>query len=67
MAVVRDGRLVHRWTAPGADARSTGPVYSVTKSVTALLVAIAVAHGDLRLDDAVAEHVPACGEGLPRR
>lgn len=59
VAVVRDGRLVHRWTAPGTDARTTGPVYSVTKSVTALLVAIAVADGDLRLDDAVAEHVPA--------
>lgn len=58
VAVVRDGVLVHRWTAPGADARTAGPVYSVTKSVTALLVAIAVAEGDLALDDRVADHVP---------
>ncbi len=58
VTVVQGGEVVHRWTAPGADERSTGPVYSVTKSVTALLVAAAVDDGDLSLDDRVSDHVP---------
>ncbi|MCR4511797.1 serine hydrolase [Aeromicrobium sp. 50.2.37] len=63
VAVVKDGTLVHRWTAPGATARTAGPVYSVTKSVTALLVGIAVDDGLLSLDDRVAEHVPQWQDG----
>lgn len=63
VAVVEGGSLVHRWTAPGVDARSSAPVYSVTKSVTALLVAIAVDEGVLDLTDRVAEHVPSWREG----
>ena len=44
VTVVRDGRVVHRWTAPGAGTTSTRQVYSVTKSVTALLVAVRRRH-----------------------
>jgi CubicO group peptidase (beta-lactamase class C family) len=58
VTVVQDGQVVHRWTAPGADERTAGPVYSVTKSITALLVAAAVADGVLSLDDRVSDHVP---------
>lgn len=56
LAVVRDGELVHE--ASWGDG-SPVPVYSITKSVTAVLVAMVVADGDLALDDPVARHVPA--------
>jgi CubicO group peptidase (beta-lactamase class C family) len=63
VSVVHEGRVVHRWTAPGTDERTAGPVYSVTKSVTALLVVAAVDDGLLSLDDRVAEHVPQWRDG----
>lgn len=58
VVVVRDGRVVHRWEAPGTDRRTTAPVWSVTKSMTALLVAAAVGDGDLALDDAASAYLP---------
>lgn len=63
VAVVQDGELVHRWTAPGASERTSGKVWSVTKSVTALLVVAAVDDGLLALEDRVSEHVPAWAGG----
>lgn len=57
--VVQDGVVVHEWTAPGRTSTETGPVWSITKSVTALLVAVAARDGHLAPDDRVAEHVPA--------
>lgn len=61
--VVHDGVVVHRWNAPGTGERTTGPVWSVTKSMTALLVAMAVADGDLDLDEPASVHLPEWRDG----
>lgn len=56
LAVVRGGRLVLdvAWPEPTAP----GEVFSITKSLTAVLVGIAEHHGLLSVDDPVADHVP---------
>ncbi|MGJ9412549.1 serine hydrolase domain-containing protein [Aeromicrobium sp. CF4.19] len=56
--VVSDGVIVHERYTAGAAESTTRPAYSITKSVTALLVAMAIDDGDLTLDTRVAEHVP---------
>ncbi len=63
VAVVRDGELVEDRTWGG---EAPVPVYSITKSITAVLVLIAAEDGDLALDDPVARHVPAW-RGTPSR
>ncbi|MGW0003272.1 serine hydrolase domain-containing protein [Nocardia grenadensis] len=57
LAVVRDGKLVvdERDPHSGPDPRET---FSVTKSLTGLLVGIAVRRGELSVSDKVADHVP---------
>ncbi len=52
-AVVKDGRLVH-----STGGRSVRPAYSITKSVTAILVGIAADEGKLTLDDKAADYIP---------
>ncbi|WP_332643060.1 serine hydrolase domain-containing protein [Aeromicrobium sp.] len=52
-AVVKDGRLLHS-TGEG----STRPAYSITKSVTAILVGIAADEGKLALDDKASKYIP---------
>jgi CubicO group peptidase (beta-lactamase class C family) len=59
VAVVKDGVLVHDAHWGGTDERSTRAAYSITKSMTAVLVGMAAADGDLALDDEVARHVDA--------
>lgn len=59
LTVVQDGVVVHEWTAPGRTSTEPVPVWSITKSVTSLLVAVAERDGHLDQDDRVAEHVPA--------
>lgn len=56
-AVLRNGRLAleKNWQLERDVARE---VFSITKSVTATLVGIAVRDGDLRLDDPVSTYVP---------
>lgn len=56
-AVLRNGRLAREWNwrLPRDEPRE---VFSITKSVTATLVGIAVRDGDLRLDDRVSRWVP---------
>ena len=49
---------MHEWYADGVGADTLLLGASMTKSVLAHLVGIAVASGVLRLDDPVAQHVP---------
>ncbi|MCD6639821.1 MAG: beta-lactamase family protein, partial [Nocardioides sp.] len=57
-AVAREGAIAGEWNWHlGAD--QPRQVFSITKSVTSALVGIAVADGDLRLDDPVARYVPS--------
>jgi CubicO group peptidase (beta-lactamase class C family) len=57
VAVVKDGRLVHDAYWNGGAERTPGRVYSITKSLTALLVGQQVDDGTLALDAPVAEQV----------
>ena len=59
VAVVRDGELVHEAYWGGGSPEAKRATYSITKSLTAILVGIAADDGDLALDDAVADHVPS--------
>ena len=67
--VVRDGRLVHSGGAGTIrdgedrvpDADSVYRIASMTKSFTAATVLLLRDEGRLRLDDPVADHVPALG------
>lgn len=53
VAVVKDGRLVHD-ASFGGGSQPPGRIYSITKSLSALLVAMQVDDGDLALDRPVA-------------
>ena len=57
-AVIKDGKLVHEAYWGGTDNRSTRPAYSITKSVTAILVGIAADEGKLTLDDKASKYIP---------
>jgi CubicO group peptidase (beta-lactamase class C family) len=56
VAVVRDGRLVHDAYFNGGAERTSGRIYSITKSLTAVLAGMQVDDGDLDLD------APAAGQ-----
>lgn len=60
--IVHRGRVVYERYAPGwkADKRHLG--WSMTKSVTNALTALAVAHGALSVDDSICKHVKAANE-----
>ncbi len=57
VAVVKDGRLVHDAYFNGGAERTAGRIYSITKSMTALLAGMQVDDGDLDLDAPAAEQV----------
>ncbi len=56
-AVLRNGKLARDWNWR-MERDEPREVFSITKSVTATLVGIAVRDGDLRLDDRVSRWVP---------
>lgn len=58
LAVARHGRLVGEWHFGPNDADTRRPIWSITKSITSLLVGLAVDDGLLDLDQRVAEFVP---------
>lgn len=58
LIVMRSGRIVGEWFGAGIDPASPHLVFSVTKSVTALLFGIAFDKGLLSPGDTVARHVP---------
>jgi len=57
MAVGRDGVLAADWRRPGVTARTTQDVFSVTKSITSLLVGIAQDEGRLRVNDSASRWI----------
>lgn len=59
LVVTRDGRLVVDRYWRGTGPTSAREAFSVTKSVTSLLVGIAQDDGDLTLDDPAARFIPA--------
>ncbi|GAA3530907.1 hypothetical protein GCM10022234_30100 [Aeromicrobium panaciterrae] len=57
-AVIKDGKLAHDAYWGGTGERSARPAYSITKSVTAILVGIAADEGKLTLDDKAVKYIP---------
>jgi CubicO group peptidase (beta-lactamase class C family) len=57
VAVVKDGRLVHDAYWNGGSPQGRHRVYSITKSLTALLLGMAADDGVLGLDDSASEQV----------
>ncbi|MEO8851644.1 MAG: serine hydrolase domain-containing protein [Allobranchiibius sp.] len=58
LLVLEQGRVVHEWYPNGVTARSLLLGASMSKSVLAHLVGMAVRDGSLRLGDRVTDHVP---------
>ncbi len=59
MVIVRDGEIVHEWYAPGHDPASSSMLFSVSKSITSLLVGAAIEDGLIgSVDDPVSEYLP---------
>lgn len=57
LAIVRDGRVVVDENWPGSGSRPQ-EVYSVTKSVTSVLIGVAEARGELSVEEPVSMYVP---------
>ncbi len=57
-AVIKDGQLVHDAYWGGTGDRTTRAAYSITKSVTSMLVGMAADDGLLTLDDPAANYIP---------
>lgn len=64
VSVVRDGRLVHDESWAGTDARTPRKIYSITKSLTSILIGMAADRGALSLDDRASEQVDEWRSGL---
>jgi CubicO group peptidase (beta-lactamase class C family) len=57
VSIVKDGRLVHDESWGGTEARTPRRVYSITKSLTSILLGMAADEGALGLDDTASEYV----------
>lgn len=59
MVVVREGTIVYEWYAPDHDATTPSMVFSVTKSITSLLIGAAIDDGLIgSVGDPVTEYIP---------
>ncbi len=67
VAVVRHGYAIFEMYRQGFGRESLLNVASITKSVTSLLVGVAIADGLLRLDDCIVEHFPGLIENADPR
>jgi CubicO group peptidase (beta-lactamase class C family) len=63
LIVLVDGGLALEWYAPGGSADDVHLLFSVTKSVTALVVGALAGHGLIDVDERVAAYVPATAAG----
>jgi CubicO group peptidase (beta-lactamase class C family) len=64
MVVVRSGDIVYEWYAPGHDAATASMLFSVTKSITSLLVGAAIEDGFIgSADDPVTDYIPELAAG----
>ncbi|MEL6288517.1 MAG: serine hydrolase, partial [Pseudomonadota bacterium] len=62
LEVMKNGRRVYEWAAPHRDANAPHLLFSVTKSLTALLAGVLVGQGALDENAPVTRYVPECAE-----
>ena len=58
LLVARDGKVAGEWYFQGTGPESAQNVFSVTKSVTSVLVGVAQDDGDLSIDDSASKWIP---------
>jgi CubicO group peptidase (beta-lactamase class C family) len=58
LVVIRDGSIAGEWNFEGTTPTDTQNIFSVTKSITSVLVGIAQDDGDLSIDDKAAKWIP---------
>jgi CubicO group peptidase (beta-lactamase class C family) len=61
LVVIRHGELICQWAAPGHRIDEPRPVFSISKTVTALLVSRAVDAGNLSWEDPITRWIPELG------
>jgi CubicO group peptidase (beta-lactamase class C family) len=66
LVVIRHGELVCQWAAPGHRVDELRPVFSISKTVTALLISQAVDVGRMAWDDPITKWIPEIGKRDPR-
>jgi CubicO group peptidase (beta-lactamase class C family) len=67
LVVVRDGAIACEWYGNGGAKERPAAAFSISKTVTSLILARAVADGKIRsLDEAITDRVPALAERDPR-
>jgi CubicO group peptidase (beta-lactamase class C family) len=62
LVVVRHGELICQWAAPGHRIDELRPVFSISKTVTALLLSRAVEAGKMSWEDPITHWIPELGE-----
>jgi CubicO group peptidase (beta-lactamase class C family) len=62
LVVVRHGQLICQWSAPGHGLDEPRPVFSISKTITALLLSRAVETGKMAWDDPITKWVPELNE-----
>lgn len=66
LVVIRRGELICQWAAPGHTVDELRPVFSISKTVTALLISRAVEAGGMSWDDPITQWIPELAERDPR-
>jgi CubicO group peptidase (beta-lactamase class C family) len=62
LVVIRHGELICQWAAPGHRIEELRPVFSISKTVTALLISRAVEAGKMSWEDPITHWIPELGE-----
>src|SRR3954452_18927915 len=62
LVVIRHGELICQWAAPGHRIEELRPVFSISKTVTALLISRAVEAGKMSWKDPITHWIPELGE-----
>jgi Beta-lactamase len=62
LVVIRHGELICQWAAPGHRIDELRPVFSISKTVTALLLSRAVEAGKMSWEEPITHWIPELGE-----
>lgn len=65
--VIRHGRIVAEWYFAGADPQSKFAAYSTSKSLSSVATGLAIADGQLKLDQTVGQYLPDASPETKRK
>jgi CubicO group peptidase (beta-lactamase class C family) len=58
IVIIREGKAIFEWNEDALKKDTARPMWSISKTVTATLVATAVHEGKIKLDDPIAKYLP---------